>query len=1427
MANDKIDVVVGKKAFDEVGKLKIELEGLIKTFNELYALTKQSGGNPFGLPKQGTAKAAKQGLTDIEKAARELDKTNKALAATNKKIAAEEARASKSRESQIKKESDLRERLRTQRNKEESDGFKNLRAAASERKKLSKATEAQINKESALRERLRTQRNKEETDNLRNLQKAAQATKKLTKEKADEVRKTQKATEVSAKLGREYNILTAKMNAASKVVQDLNAKKLQGKKLSDVEQRELKQSTKDFQRYQKAVLGADVSVGRFQRNVGNYSKGFAGMGRSLRSLMGAFGMVGGVYLFATAVRDTFKRIKDFDKAMQNISGVMRTTRSEIADLEETIIKVAGASVRTSNEVAALAESLTTLGKSKKEVQDLLKPVIDLSLGLNASADEAGEFLVQMLNTFGASTDEAGVYADTIATIRTSTTLDFQKMRDSFQYLAPISKALNKDLAYTGSLVGILADNGIKAERAGRLLGTAQLKLAGEGLTLDDALTQLNDKIASGAKEIDVMALASDLLGKQSAGLGFILAANSDDIDTNADAIRNNSGALEDLVSEQLKSLDAQLNILNSAWEEYILGVSNSTNSTNIMMEAVAFLARNLREIINAIGIATGVFVAYKAILIAVNVVKAAAAGYTIAYRIALIAMNRGVLSAIRSIKLLRLALISTGIGAAVVLVGALVYAFFKLNKSVKQTADELHDASDEFITQRKETEKLNKNLSDLAKRHDELKGKTNLNSEEQKELNKIIKKIGADIPSAVTAVDKYGNAIEVNTGKVIGFNKANNAVDLAQAKLNVENQTVALKIFERQMKRVETSIGNEATGLNKLNGVRVEGLGTVKDINGSLFLNNAFLGTNTALTLEQQLTYEKYVRGIEIGMETAKADILMNDQVIASITGVKTARQLANDISGGGGSSSDNEGAKEVLRVKDLRAAISDLKKELKSLTKDGYEELNQTELDNIVTKRESLGVLEQELSKYIGSTKAIKDNTDAKKEEEKALKDAFELKKYLLEQEISFNESIINDEEGFYKERIEALENFQLDSQELSALNRDNELIGLAEGTDAFKLVWSKYYDEILKVNSDVNNKLNLIPSEIIDNNIDDEIIQVDDVAAIRSLAEQLGFDPDDIVSEYEKFNEEMKRLYGEDAKSFSKFVDLKSESSKELSQKREQLERDLTNSIISITDSLFQNQSENYDRDIEENNLYYANLLNNEQLNEEQRRALEAEREAKNVELQNKKEEVERKSFIFQQAAQAAIIIVDTIKAVAAIKAQAAILASNPVTAPLAAGALAQIPFVIGSGAAAGAAVLGTTIRAFKDGKKKGQGKDGMALVNDGGRDEIKLSADGTMTRYSGRNVLDYVKSSDTIIPNADSYMRDLNRASVMASLQNNGANLSNSSDRMNFDMAMYNIESKMESGIKKGFKGVRMNIVNNIKTGNKDAYIASKMM
>ena len=344
----------------------------------------------------------------------------------------------------------------------------------------------------------------------------------------------------------------------------------------------------------------DGNVGQFQRRVGNYGKAMGSARKAVTSMMGAMGAVGGAYLFVSVMRDAFKRVRDFDKAMQNIAGIMRVSRSEIKDVEQEIIKVAGASIKTSNEVAKLAENLVTLGKTKSEIKDLLEPVNNLAIGLETSSGEAAEFLVQTLNAFGAGSDEASKYADTIATIRTSTTLDFQKMRDSFQYLTPISKILNKDLAYTGALVGILADNGVKAERAGRLLGTSQQKLAKEGLTLVDALEQINAAQAEGRKEIELLKLSSELFGKQSASLGIILANNTDVLEENAQAIRDNGGALDALVNEQLKSLDAKIKILDSTWESFILSIESGGGAISNFFKGAVKGATNFITILKTL-----------------------------------------------------------------------------------------------------------------------------------------------------------------------------------------------------------------------------------------------------------------------------------------------------------------------------------------------------------------------------------------------------------------------------------------------------------------------------------------------------------------------------------------------------------------------------------------------------------------------------------------------------------------------------------------------------------------------------------------------------------------------------------------------------------------------------------------------------------
>lgn len=354
----------------------------------------------------------------------------------------------------------------------------------------------------------------------------------------------------------------------------LEAKKQLGIKLTQKETVEYRRLSVQVRALDSALKRTDAAAGQFQRNVGNYAKGTRLLVGSLRSLAGAFGFTSGIYIFAGALSNAFKRVRDFDKSMQNLAGIMRTTRSEVSDLEQEIIRVASTSIKTSREVAELAENLVTLGKTKEEIKTLLEPVNNLAIGLETTSGEAAEFLIQVLNAFGEGSDQASKYADIIAGIRTSTSLDFQKMRDSFQYILPVSRLLNKDLEYTGALLGVVADSGIKAEQAGRLLASAQLRLSKSGATLQDGLDSINNAIKEGRTETEVLAVATDVFGVNAAKVGATLAVAADKVDVYDKRIRSSGGALKDLTDEQLKSLDAQIKILDSTWERLILTIEN-------------------------------------------------------------------------------------------------------------------------------------------------------------------------------------------------------------------------------------------------------------------------------------------------------------------------------------------------------------------------------------------------------------------------------------------------------------------------------------------------------------------------------------------------------------------------------------------------------------------------------------------------------------------------------------------------------------------------------------------------------------------------------------------------------------------------------------------------------------------------------------
>jgi len=334
---------------------------------------------------------------------------------------------------------------------------------------------------------------------------------------------------------------------------------------------------------------------------GKTGGGMLKLGRSIKNALSrfiGFTLISTVIFgLASAIRKAVEQITEFDKTMVGLSAILGVAKKDLKDLNAEILNVASKSVNTSNDVAKLATTLATLGKTKDEIKLLLEPVNDLSIGLDATSEQAGNLLVNTLNAFGKGAESAGKFADIIANMRKSTSLDFQKIVDSISFVSPVAKTVGDDLSSVGAKLGVLVSSGQKAAKAGRLLRTSYLRLAKQGLSVENALNKINEAQEKGIKDTKLLSLAGKLFGTNAAAIGIILANNRDKTEELTKKFREQSGVLKDLVQDKLESISAQVKITNSLWEKWMLSIENGTGRTSKFFKTtLSFMDEAIRRL---------------------------------------------------------------------------------------------------------------------------------------------------------------------------------------------------------------------------------------------------------------------------------------------------------------------------------------------------------------------------------------------------------------------------------------------------------------------------------------------------------------------------------------------------------------------------------------------------------------------------------------------------------------------------------------------------------------------------------------------------------------------------------------------------------------------------------------------------------------
>ena len=135
-------------------------------------------------------------------------------------------------------------------------------------------------------------------------------------------------------------------------------------------------------------------------------------------------------------------------------------------LSAVVEKVGVDAAGTGKQVAELATSLVRAGFSVKEVENALPGVVRGAEATGTGFQQFGDIVGNTLRGFGLDVEETARVVDIMTKTANSSNASIEGLGYTFEYTAPIAKALGVTLEDTAAMAGLLANAGIQGSAAG-------------------------------------------------------------------------------------------------------------------------------------------------------------------------------------------------------------------------------------------------------------------------------------------------------------------------------------------------------------------------------------------------------------------------------------------------------------------------------------------------------------------------------------------------------------------------------------------------------------------------------------------------------------------------------------------------------------------------------------------------------------------------------------------------------------------------------------------------------------------------------------------------------------------------------------------------------------------------------------------------
>ncbi|SHG90460.1 phage tail tape measure protein [Tepidibacter thalassicus] len=314
-------------------------------------------------------------------------------------------------------------------------------------------------------------------------------------------------------------------------------------------------------------------------------KNAAAISKTKSELVGTLGVATalGAAFFAGPV----KKAREFQAQMSTVKAISGATGDEMELLAAKAKQMGATTQFTAVESGKALEYMSMAGWKTKEMINGLPGVMNLAAASGEDLATVSDIVTDALTAFGMQAKDSGHFADVLAKAASNSNTNVGMMGGSFSYVAPIAGALKYRVEDVGVALGLMANSGIKAEKAGtslrgvltRLakppkqaqkalqdLQWSMLKADGTVKPLNQTLVELRGKFA-GLTEDQKMQYAASIAGKEAmSGFLAMMNASEQDFAKLTKEINNANGAAEKMAAIRLDNYDGQVKLAKSAFE---------------------------------------------------------------------------------------------------------------------------------------------------------------------------------------------------------------------------------------------------------------------------------------------------------------------------------------------------------------------------------------------------------------------------------------------------------------------------------------------------------------------------------------------------------------------------------------------------------------------------------------------------------------------------------------------------------------------------------------------------------------------------------------------------------------------------------------------------------------------------------------------